>query len=45
MSLSRLDYCILNQADKHGNTLIQAYVSTPLSVEADYLLQQWLVLE
>ena len=35
--LSRLACCILNLADKHGITLIQAYISTHLNVTANYL--------
>ena len=43
--LSRLACCILNLADKHSITLIQAYTHTLLNVETDYLSQEWLVPE
>ena len=35
--LSRLASHILNLANKHGITLIPAFIPIPLSVEADYL--------
>ena len=35
--VSRLASCILNLANKHGITLIPAYICTLLNVEADYL--------
>ena len=35
--LSRLAYHILNLVDKHGITLIPAYIPTHLNVEADSL--------
>ena len=43
--LSRLAYHILNLANKHGITLIQAYMHTHLNLEAYYLLRGRLVLE
>ena len=43
--LSRLACNILILVDKHTTTLIQAYVYTPLNVEAYYLLQGRLVPE
>ena len=43
--LSRLACWILSLTDKHGITLIPAYIPTHLSVEADYLSQDWLLLE
>ena len=36
--LSRLTCCILNMANKHDFTLIQAYISTHLNVEADFVI-------
>ena len=41
----RLACWILNLTDKHGITLIPAYIPTHLNVEADYLSQNWLLLE
>ena len=41
--LSRPACCILNLAGKYGIALISAYIYTHLNVEADYLLQGWLV--
>ena len=35
--LSRLAYLILSLTDKHGITLIPAYIPTHLNVEADFL--------
>ena len=43
--LSRLACQILSLTDKHGITLIRAYISTHLNVEADYLSQEWLLPE
>ena len=43
--LSRLACQILGLTKKHSITLIQAYISTHLNVEADYLLWGWLLLE
>ena len=43
--LSRLVCQILNLTDKHGITLIPAYIPTHLTVEADYLSQDWMLLE
>ena len=43
--LSRLACCILNLADKHGITLISAYIPTNLNVETHYLSQGQLVSE
>ena len=37
--LSRLACWILSLTDKHGITLIPAYIPTHLNVEADYLSQ------
>ena len=42
---SKLSCHILNLADKHGITLIQAYIPAHLSVETNYLSQGRLVLE
>ena len=41
--LSRLAYWILSLTDKHGITLIPAYIPTHLYVEADYLSQHQLL--
>ena len=41
--LSRLACSILNLADKHGISLLPAYILTHLSVEADYLSWRKLV--
>ena len=43
--LSRLACQILILTDKHGITLIPAYIPTHLSVEADYLSWDWMLLE
>ena len=43
--LSRLACHILCPADKHGITLIPAYISPHLNVEADYLSWQNMILE
>ena len=43
--LSRLACQILSQTNKHGITLIPACIPTHLSVEADYLSQDWLLPE
>ena len=43
--ISRVACCILILADKHGITLIPAYIPTHLNVEADYLSQGRLVQE
>ena len=43
--LSRLACCILSLTNKHGITLIPAYIPTHLNVEADYLFWDWLLLE
>ena len=43
--LSRLACQILSLTDKHGITLIPAYIPTHLNVEADYLSQDWLLPE
>ena len=43
--LSRLACQILSLTDKHGITLILAYIPTHLNVEADYLSCDWLLLE
>ena len=43
--LSRLACWILNLTDKHGITLISAYIPTHLNVEANYLSQDWMLLE
>ena len=43
--LSRLACQILSLTDKHGITLLPAYIPTHLNVEADYLSQDWLLLE
>ena len=37
--LSRLSCCILDLANKHGITLIKAYIPTHLNVEGSYLSQ------
>ena len=42
---SRLTCQILSLTNKHGITLIPAYIPTHLNVEADYLSQNWLLLE
>ena len=44
-SLFKLVCCILKLADKHGITLILAYISPNLNVKADYHLLKRLVLE
>ena len=44
-SSSRLACWILNLTNKHGITLIPAYIPTHLNVEADYLSQDWMLLE
>ena len=43
--LSRLACQILSLTDKHSITLIPAYIPTHLNVEADYLSQDWMLLE
>ena len=43
--LSRLACQILGLTDKHGITLIPAYIPTHLIVEADYLSQDWMLPE
>ena len=43
--LSRLACQILSLTDKHGITLIPAYIPTHLNMEADYLYQDQLLLE
>ena len=43
--LSMLAYQILSPTDKHGITLLPAYISTLLNVEADYLSWDWLLSE
>ena len=43
--LSRLACWILSMTDKHGITLLPAYIPTHLNVEADFLSQDWLLLE
>ena len=43
--LSRLACQILSLTDKHGITLIPAYIPTHFNVEADYLSQDQLLLE
>ena len=43
--LSRLACQILSLTDKHGITLIPAYILTHLNVEADYLSWDWMLLE
>ena len=43
--LSRLACWILSLTDKHGITLLPVYIPTHLNVEADYLSQDWLLLE
>ena len=43
--ISRLACWILSLTDKHGITLIPAYISTHLNVEAAYLSQHWLLPE
>ena len=40
--LSRLACQILSLTDKHGITLVPAYIPTDLNVEADYLSWDWL---
>ena len=42
---SRLACWILSLTDKHGITLIPAYIPTHLNVEANYLSRDWLLLE
>ena len=39
--LSELACCILNVADKHDITLISAYITTNLNMEADYHGEGW----
>ena len=43
--LSRLACQILSLTNKHGITLLPAYIPTHLNVEADFLSQDWLPLE
>ena len=43
--LSRLACWILSLTDKHGITLLPAYIPTLLNVEADYLCQDQMPLE
>ena len=43
--LSRLACWILSLTDKHGITLLPAYIPTHLNVEADFLSQDWLLPE
>ena len=43
--LSRLACHILSLTDKHGITLLPAYIPTHLNVEADYLSWDWLLPE
>ena len=43
--LSRQACQIQSLTDKHGITLIPGYIPTHLNVEADYLSQDWLLLE
>ena len=43
--LSRLACQILSLTDKHGITLIPAYIPTHINVEADYLSQDWMLPE
>ena len=43
--LSRQTCQILSLIDKHGITLIPAYIPMHLNVEADYLSQDWMLLE
>ena len=43
--LSRLTCQILSLTNKHGITLLPAYIPTHLNVEADFLSQDWLLLE
>ena len=43
--LSRLACQILSLTDKHGITLLPAYIPTHLNVEADYLSWDWLLSE
>ena len=43
--LSRLACQILSLTDKHGITLLPAYIPTYLNVEADYLFQDQLLPE
>ena len=43
--LSRLACQIQSLTDKHGITLLPAYIPTHLNVEADFLSQDWLLLE
>ena len=38
-----LSFCILDLANKHGITLIPAYIPTHQNVEAEYLFWGWLV--
>ena len=43
--LSRLACQILSLTDKHGITLLPAYIPTHLNVEADFLSQDWMLPE
>ena len=43
--LSRLACWILSLTDKHGITLLPAYIPTHFNVEASYLSQDWMLLE
>ena len=43
--LSRLACWILSLTDKHGITLLPAYIATHLNVKADYLSWDWLLLK
>ena len=43
--LSRLACQILSLTDKHGITLLPAYIPTHINVKANYLSQDWLLLE
>ena len=43
--LSRLPCQILSLTDKHGITLIPAYIPTHLNVEGNYLFWDWMLLE
>ena len=43
--VSRLAYCILNLANRHGSTLPPAYTTTLLNVEVNYLSWERLVSE
>ena len=43
--LSRLACQILSLTDKHGITLLPAYIPTHLNVEADFLSWDWMLLE